>query len=95
MILEKIFGKIIERKVLESQKEILEAVKVVNNQKFADTHKVCDACHITGHTVDMKEVWDWTEHAFYHNGCYAAKFDKHFCPCGCGKWIENKKKKHK
>ena len=30
---------------------------------------------------------------YYHNGCYAEKFNKHLCPCKCGKWIDNKKSK--
>ena len=86
------FRKIIKSEVEELQKNILRAVKAVNDLKFNDTHKVCGLCGITGHKIDMKEVWDYTEHSFYHNGCYAEKFQKHLCPCKCGKWIDNEKK---
>jgi len=30
---------------------------------------------------------------YYHPECYAKKFNKHKCECGCGKWIENKTNK--
>ena len=89
------FRKIIKAEIDKMQKEILQAVKEVNNQKFDDTHKVCSGCNITGHTVDMKEVWDFSGHRWFHNGCYAEIYNKHLCPCKCGKWIDNKKSKIK
>ena len=65
--------------------------------KYNETHKVCPHCNITGHTIDMKEVWDYFNgHVWFHNGCYAEKFNKHLCPCRCGKWLDNKNPtKHK
>lgn len=64
-----------------------------------DTHRVCELCKITGHKVDMHEevlcvscLPPYRISRWFHNGCYAEKFNKHLCPCKCGKWIDNKKK---
>ena len=85
------FKRIIVKEIEKMESDILQAIKEVNNKKFDDTHKICPHCNITGHTRDMKEVWDYNGHFWYHNGCYAEKFNKHLCPCKCGKWIDNKK----
>ena len=78
-----------------SLKEEVEALKKRVFELALD-HHVCAACGIVGHTADMKihEQYAYFPFvAYYHNGCFAAKFHKHFCPCGCGKWIDNKKGK--
>lgn len=85
--------RIVKKEIEAKMAEVLQAVKEVNNKKFEDTHKVCKSCNITGHTVDMKEVWDYENgHCWFHNGCYAEKFNKHLCTCKCGKWIDNKRR---
>lgn len=87
-------------------KNLLKRVETVEQtlykeiNEIKEIHKVCVACGITGHKSDMYcsssffvdgRLWISGDLKYYHNGCYAEKFNKHLCPCGCGKWIDNKK----
>lgn len=77
------------------------------NNHYEETHKICGLCGITGHRRDMQIYYEgqtfnysslggygsYNPASYYHNGCYAEKFNKHLCPCKCGKWIDNKKSK--
>jgi hypothetical protein len=72
----------------KSTKEEVEECK----KKICDLsqiHHVCYACGDVGHTVDMIRDPFFAAN-WYHSGCYAKKFHRHLCPCGCGKWIINK-----
>ena len=65
--------------------------------KLEDIHATCAKCNIVGHKVDMQSHFQYglfggSYNEYYHNGCYAEKFDVHFCPNKCGKWLPNKKK---
>jgi hypothetical protein len=102
------FGKQIKAAVEAMQEMVLKAVKDVMDLKLKEsyekTHKVCAACRVTGHAVDMVEYQDredldisgpfaYPKKKYFHNGCFSEKFNQQLCPCGCGKWIDIKKKK--